>query len=254
MNIHQKVILNNWLSAIIQKDSYDLIVDDEFIEQFKMNGFDEYEWLNSLHHCNKPMFIQTKVSTQSIKSIKFLESIGFSLIDTNITMKKEINTGYVENVIPNVGKLKIAFADSKDREGAVAVGGNTFEYSRFHLDPLFSNELANKIKAQWVSGYFEGTRGDQMVIASFDSEIVGFLQILKPEKGHFIIDLIGVDKNYQRRGIAKNMIDFAISENSDIDHVFVGTQIGNIPSINLYQKMDFFLDYAKYVFHLHINE
>jgi len=252
--MHQKVVLNNWLSAIIQKDSYDLFVDDEFIEQSKLNGTNEYGWVNSLQCINIPMFIQTKVSTQAINSINFLERIGFFLIDTNITLKKEIDLRHIKDTKQESQDIEIRFAKDCDREGTVSVASNTFIYSRFHLDPWFSNELANKIKAQWVSGYFDGNRGEQMVIASFDNKIIGFLLILKPVNDHFIIDLIGVDKNHQRRGIAKKMIDYAILVNSDINHVIVGTQIGNVPSIKLYQKMGFFMDYAKYVFHLHINE
>lgn len=247
----KKIVFNNWLSAIIQMDCFDIIVDDEFIKRSNQKGTDEYKWNNSLHYDSKPLFLQTKVSTQTINHIKFLESIGFFLIDTNLTLKKEIDPQQHKNTAYPSTEMNIRFADSKDREAAVALGGGAFLYSRFHLDPWFSNSLANRIKAQWVAGYFDGNRGDQMVIALFDNKIVGFLQILKPEKNFIIIDLIGVDNNYQRKGIAKRMINFAIQRNSSINHIIVGTQIGNIPSIKLYQKMGFIVDNAKYVFHLH---
>ena len=67
-----------------------------------------------------------------------------------------------------------------------------------------------------------------MVVALSNNKIISFLQILKPNDDYFIIDLIGVDKNYRMMGIAENMINYAIQENNGINKVIVGTQIGNI--------------------------
>ena len=248
----RNIFYDKWLTEIIGKESYNLKLDEEFIVRSKKNGTEEKKWIHSIQsNNNKPVFIQTKVSTQSLDFIKYLEGIGFFLIDTNVTLKKEIDLPYCNNIKNDVYDVTIRFAKNPDKKGVIFVAGNTFIYSRYHLDPWFSNELANRIKAQWVSSYFDGRRGEQMVVALSKNKIISFLQILKPENNFFIIDLIGVKKNHQRRGIAEKMINFAIQENKGINKVIVGTQIGNIPSIKLYQKMDFFLDNAKYVFHLH---
>ena len=247
MNKTKNVVYDKWFSDIIGNRSYTLKLDKEFILRSKEDGTDENHWIYSIKNKDtEPLFIYTKVSTQAVEHIQFLESIGFFLIDTNVILKKKIDSQNNKNKKQVSQNIDIRFA--KD---AVSVARNSFIYSRFHLDPWFTNELANKIKAQWVSNYFDRKRGDQMVVASFDNNVVGFLQILKPDNDHFIIDLIGVDNNYQRKGIAKRMIDYAIEKNSSINYVTVGTQIGNIPSLKLYQKMDYFIDHAKYVFHFH---
>lgn len=252
MNKIKNIVYDKWLSEIIGKESYALTLDEEFIARSKENGTDENNWVHSIHSNNiEPVFIQTKVSTQAIDFIKYLEGIGFFLVDTNVTLKKEIDSQHINNKKHKFNDIDIRFAKDSDRRGTVSVGSDTFIYSRFHLDSWFSNGMANRIKAQWVSSFFDGNRGDQMVVALINNKIVGFLQILKPKNDHFIIDLIGVDKEYQRKGIAEKMINFAIHENNNINKVIVGTQIGNIPSIKLYQKMGFFLEGAKYVFHFH---
>ena len=252
MNNINNIIYDKWLSEIIGKDSYTLKLDEEFITRTKHMGTEEYNWTHSIRRKNiEPVFIQTKVSTQEIGFIKYLTDIGFFLIDTNVTLKKQIDSQHLKNMKHDYCDMDIRFAKYSDREGTVSVGGNTFIYSRFHLDPWFPNELANRIKAQWVSSYFDGNRGEQMIVSLMKNKIIGFLQILKPENNHFIIDLIGVNREYQRKGIARKMINFAIQENKGINKVIVGTQIGNIPSIKLYQKIGFFLEGAKYVFHFH---
>lgn len=252
MNKIKNLIYDKWLSEIIGKASYTLTLDEEFIIRSKENGTVENNWVHSIQsNNNKPVFIQTKLSTQTIDFIKYLEGIGFFLVDTNITLKKEIDSQHFNNMKHDTHDITIRFAKNSDREGTVSVAGNTFIYSRFHLDPWFSNGMANMIKAHWVSSYFDGNRGEQIVVALFKNKIIGFLQILKPEDDNFIIDLIGVDKEYQRKGIATKLINFAIKENRGINKVIVGTQIGNIPSIKLYQKLKFFFDSAKYVFHFH---
>ncbi len=248
MNKIKNIVYDKWLSEIIGKESYILKLGANYKENVtKVN-----DWVHSIKNSdNEPLFVLTKVSTQAVSTIKHLESIGFFLIDTNVTLKKIIESQYFNNINHDTYDIIIRFANHSDREGTVSVAGNTFLYSRFHLDPWFSNKLANKIKAQWVSSYFDGNRGNQMVIALSKNKIIGFLQILKPDDNYFIIDLIGVDKEHQKKGIAEKMINFAIHENNDINKVIVGTQIGNIPSIKLYQKMGFFLEGAKYVFHFH---
>jgi len=248
----ENVVYDKWLSDIIGNRSYTLKLDKEFILRSKEDGTDENHWVYSINNKDtEPLFIYTKVSTQAVEHIQFLTSIGFFLIDTNVTLKKKIDSQHNKNNKQGSQNIDIRFANDRDRAGAVSVARNSFIYSRFHLDPWFSDNLANNIKAQWVSSYFDGIRGDQMVVALINNEIIGFLQILKPDENHFIIDLIGVDQEHQRKGIAKKMVNFAIQKNNGINKVLVGTQIGNIPSIKLYQKLGFFLENAKYVFHFY---
>jgi len=246
------IVYDKWLSEVIEQESYTLKLSEGFIARSREKGTDENDWVQSIHSIDaEPVFVQTKVSTRAIDFIRYLEGIGFSLVDTNVRLTKGIDPQEVRNTGHGSHDIDIRFAENPDREGTVAVAGRTFVYSRFHLDPWFSNRLANRIKAQWVSSYFDGNRGEQMVVASLKNRIIGFLQILKPEEDSFIMDLMAVDEGYQRRGIAARMINFAIDENVGINKVIVGTQIGNIPSIKLYEKMGFLLESAEYVFHFH---
>ncbi len=61
---------------------------------------------------------------------------------------------------------------------------------------------------------------------------------------------MGVDKIAQGRGLASSLIQLA-SKNINRSCIKVGTQIGNLPSIKLYQKLGFVLTRSDYVFHYH---
>ena len=157
-----------------------------------------------------------------------------------------------ERIIPDKDiqeNIQICFADKTHMKSAGKIARDNFIYSRFHLDPHIDNNIANQIKQNWVENYFLGKRGDKMVLALIDSEPVGFLQLRLKEKILFI-DLIGVDKKEQGKGIASAMIRYA---NQNIEHscIKVGTQIGNLPSIKLYQNLGFVFSGSDYVFHYH---
>jgi len=67
-----------------------------------------------------------------------------------------------------------------------------------------------------------------------------------------VIDLIGVNEKSKRKGLAMEMIAFAYQKclkgNGTIK---VGTQIRNVPSINLYLNLGFRVNSISYVLHRH---
>jgi ribosomal protein S18 acetylase RimI-like enzyme len=224
-----------WLTEIIQRDVYHLVIDDGLFEE------DLPGQLNKLQ--SKPVFIDVKVPTNNLVAVKLLEKHGFNLIDTNIVFDKPIN---VERDL--IGHCEVRFAIPNDQQLVAELAGKSFIYSRFHLDKLLS-DVAGKVKSEWANNYFLGKRGDQMVIALVDGVIVGFLQLLYRDA--LIIDLIAVEAKHHRKGIASDLISYAEVNCSRFDTIRVGTQIANIPSIRFYENLGFRVSGAQYVFHYH---
>jgi ribosomal protein S18 acetylase RimI-like enzyme len=110
--------------------------------------------------------------------------------------------------------------------------------------------MADKIKGEWVSNYFNGKRGHQMLVATNLDQVVGFNQILISED-QLIIDLIATDKNQQGLGLGRDLILFAQAQNPKCKILKVGTQISNKASIKFYEKVGFKIDEFKYVLHHH---
>ena len=230
---------DKWLSTILKREVYRLIVDDGLVKDAEHNHETLISRLTTGH-----LFVYAKVHTTKLEEVFFLEKLGFRLIETNVVFEKAV---YAETHF--AWRPEIRFAVAKDRHGVESVARNNFLYSRFHLDPLIPSRIANQIKAKWAINYFNGNRGDNMVVALNKGEVVGFLQLLYNGEEELVIDLISVDKRSQSKGVARNMIAFAESNLKNFNRIRVGTQIANIPSMRLYESIGFRITTSNYVFH-----
>ncbi|MGK5091730.1 GNAT family N-acetyltransferase [Deltaproteobacteria bacterium TL4] len=191
-------------------------------------------------------FLFAKVKVDDLKSVALLEKWGFHLVDTNILLSKNLLSSTATQVFSGV-----RFTQPEDEEETVEVAQTSFVFSRFHLDPLVSNQTADHLKAEWVRNFYQGNRGEQLIVAIVNHHVAGFLLLLHPSSTTWVIDLIAVSPDHQRQGMAQNMISFAEQNCSDIGVFKVGTQMANIPSLNLYQTLGFKMENAHYVFHYH---
>jgi ribosomal protein S18 acetylase RimI-like enzyme len=179
-----------------------------------------------------------------------LVDFGFYLIDTNVIFKKKIKINDLKDIKND--DLLIRFACIKDKEETTKLSSESFIYSRFHQDEKIPNKIANIIKFRWIENFFNGKRGDDLIIATFDDKVTGFiLLIIDKINRNITIDLIAVHKDFRGKNIAKNMIRFLENNFNDYNNIIVGTQIVNIPSINLYESCGFQIDESYYVFHYH---
>lgn len=238
--MHEKIVPDQWLSDIIHKQAYNVVIDNSFAE-------DEVGVKTALMSITSPdkIFLYAKVPVDFLACINILEKQGFYLVDTNITFEKPISPSKKMQ-----GYCDVRFAIPDDEVQTVEMAKKSFKYSRFHLDSFFSKEVANNIKAEWIRSFFLGKRGDALIVALIDNTVVGFLQLL--QKGErIIIDLIAVDSNFRGKGIAKDMIMYSQDQFKDSEYILVGTQLANRPSINLYENLYFRFIEANYVFHCH---
>lgn len=196
----------------------------------------------------KDAFAYAKIECGRIDEIKALENADFNLIDTCTLYERELREEFPTLFIPS--KYEIRFANQADKESILNIAYTNFSFSRFHLDPLIDNSLANAIKREWAGNYFTGERGDWMVVLVFDNNVVGFLQLISAEH-KLIVDLIAIDQRHQRKGLAGAMINFAAKHCDSHACISVSTQIHNIPSTRAYEKNGFRLSNAHYIFHYH---
>ena len=241
--VKKNIIQDEWLGKILKKKVYKLVIDENFIIKIKDKKSKEYNELFEIIN-KKNVFVYSKIPSTSIEQVEFLENLGFNLIDTNIIFEKEVfsqNKKY---------QYEIRFAIKNDEKKVKELSKKSFRFSRFHLDEKIPNKLANEIKYKWVENFFKGNRGDNMVVAIIDNNIVGFLLIIKKNES-IIIDLIALDEKYHGKQIAEEMIKFTENNFKRIDKIIVGTQIANIPSIRFYEKCGFRVIKSNYVFHYH---
>ena len=236
------IVKDEWLSSILQRDAYKLAVNEGVIEKISDTASDEADRLRELQ--SGSVFMFAKIPVASVSACKVLEALGFNLVDTNILFERSI-----EAPRELTGNSQIRFSLPEDREAVMEVARENFIFSRFHLDPMVPDDAANEIKARWAGNFYAGNRGDYMVVGVVDGVIAGFLQLLKTADGRLIIDLIAADQRYRGRGIGSDMISFAEAQIAGCKKYVVGTQIANVPSMRLYEKLGFRVSNAQYVFH-----
>lgn len=195
----------------------------------------------------KNYFIQTKVDCDNLETCIALQKQGFLVIDTNVSYDLDLKKHTPKTSIPN--NYFVRHAQSNDKEQVMQCASNSFIYTRYHLDPLINNNKADLIKSEWAGNFFNGKRGQYMIL-SIDSsnKVVGFCQILEPDLNTRIIDLIAVSKNSRRKGLAQAMISSSITKQETL---IVGTQVSNSPSIRCYENIGFRHTKSQYVLHYH---
>jgi len=190
-------------------------------------------------------FAYARVPSRDIATSRVLEAHGFRVVDTNVTLETDASP-----LADAVGAAaRIARPDDAQAVEKIARAG--FEVSRFHLDPALRPGLANEIKAQWAANFFRGQRGDFMVVAECDGTVAGFLQLLAAPASTLVIDLIAVAQPFRGRGLGSAMIRYAARNCGAPARVRVGTQIANVGSLALYQRLGFQITGSAHVLHLH---
>jgi ribosomal protein S18 acetylase RimI-like enzyme len=195
----------------------------------------------------EPVFAHAKVDVADVSALWRLTDRRFRVVDVNVTLDSSPLPDHVDG--------DVRFAVPGDRDAVARIAGSSFPYSRFHLDPLIGSDVANTIKSEWARSYFAGGRGDGMVVAERDANVVGFAQLLWQAGGRLVVDLIGVDPTYQGQGIGRSLIAYACRHGAGDGRrpgtVQAGTQVANTSSVRFYESMGFCLIGATYVLHHH---
>ena len=208
------------------------------------------------HLKGKSGYYFAKVGSADVVTTKELLREGFFVADVNVTFAVAPSriAGAASPTV-DVGTLPSGPEHARTKEEVLAIAHDSFRFTRFHLDPLVSKATADLVKKEWVRNYAEGKRGDHLFVATSGGRAVGFLAALKSHDGTTaIIDLVGVSPSAQRQGVGRTMITRFAEHYRDVKELLVGTQVANVPSVQLYESMGFRLKSSQYVLHLHVRD
>jgi ribosomal protein S18 acetylase RimI-like enzyme len=190
-----------------------------------------------------PAFYQAKVEADDVRSLLELQDAGFRVVDLNLTLARKPEAG-------GGRPTGIREATDDDRAAVEAIAERDLAVSRFHLDPKISPELAARVKRDWIGAYFEGSRGETVLIAERGGATAGFLAVLATERSR-VIDLIAVRAADRGAGIGASLVAALLASAAESDLVEVGTQASNTAATRFYERLGFRLRRARYVLHLH---
>lgn len=192
--------------------------------------------------------MQAKVAVSTPARVGDLVRLGFSLIDTNVQLDLAC-----ERSAPLPGSadgFEVRDAKAAERAAVEEVSARNLVTSRFHADPRIAPADAEAIKRRWAGNFFEGKRGERLLVAIGGGVVRGFLLTLeRGEQG--VIDLIALDPAARGKGVAGMLVSAWLGAAPALRRIFVGTQISNVTAIRAYQKLGFRLKDASYALHMH---
>ncbi len=237
--LSRSLLPDAWLSDVLKKPCYRLSMDDaEMGDNFRSTLKDSGN-----------IFVYAKVPPEDLKHIHFLETLGFGLIETSLLFERGL-AGEID--VAKNPALTITNATTKDATAVENIAKEAFRVSRFHLDPQIGFETACRLKKEWVGNFFKKQRGDALLVAKRDEQVIGFLLLLFAPAKRLIIDLIATDPAFQGQGVAKALIEFAREQYATkFTTIAAGTQAVNKASISLYQQTGFKLCSCTHIYHYH---
>lgn len=191
------------------------------------------------------IFATVKIDVSDVSRLSQFIKIGFVPVDTLVVFQGELST-----IPESTSGIHVRRSRPEDATAVRELAGNNIRFSRFHLDPRISNRVADKLNAEWAENYFKGLRGDAMLIAETNGQIVAFCLLIITD-GTLLIDLIAVDACFQSNGIGRELIHTIRKEFNKLSHILSGTQIANVKAIRLYETMGLHFERAQYILHLH---
>jgi len=194
-------------------------------------------------------FLYAKISSDQVEDLERFQTLGFRVVDLNLQLERTIDrSAPVPSSLHN--GITVGWSQASHRIEVREMARISFLLSRFHLDPKIENAVADQIKATWSENFFEGKRGDRMIVSTIENEVVGFILIIEGDD-FACLDLVAVSTDHRRKGIATIMIEFALNSLGHKEKFIVGTQVSNIPSIRAYEKLGFSTFSTTYVLHYH---
>ena len=187
-----------------------------------------------------PAFAQAKVACDDVSTAGALQDAGFRVVDVNVSLSCRTRPGAPGDVDE---------AGEADRDAVLDLAERHFTVSRFHRDPAIPDATAGAIKRDWAAAYFDGQRGERLLVTRREGRPIGFLGILAPAAGVRVIDIVAVD-GAQRGSRAGSALVEALLTSFD-GRVDVGTQIANTGALRFYERLGFLVTDTRYVLHLH---
>ena len=122
------------------------------------------------------------------------------------------------------------------------MAGTVFTYSRFGADPHFTPEQEEAFHRKWITNLCNGLAREVLVYET-DGAVAGFISCaVNGDEGR--VPLVASAATHRRRGAGRAMIDGTLDwfRMAGVRAVFVKTQAGNVPAVNLYERAGFVLD------------
>lgn len=230
---------DEWLGARIGKPCYRLTIGpsavlSRSILQERMEG-----------PRGSGAFVYAHVASSDVAANRALAASDFVLVETSVELSNAM-----ELAPPRPQGVSVRRAVPGDNVAVAQLAYESFTISRFHADPLIADSVARQIKRDWVANFFAGKRGTDLLVAHDNTQVTGFLLLIK-EGAVLKIDLIAVRTKSAGMGYASAMLKAAGEEFRDCSTISVTTELRNLDALRLYTRNNFAICGSHHAYHIH---
>jgi len=206
--------------------------------------FDE---LNALLAENEDVkFITIKMDFSLKGILSPVIGLGARLIDTELTFR--FSRSQVRNVTPLSSAYRLEFCRKVESKYFESLSGQMIK-SRFFQDPHIPYVQAEALWKESIRNHCEGF-ADELLVCYYDDIPCGLVNISFKDDKKLYLHIVGVLKEYQRRGVSQIMLGKIVEKYSGDFRIYVETQSDNQAAQKAYQKSGFVYDSLKYILHL----
>lgn len=185
---------------------------------------------------NKIKIMQCCCDISDVRFINFLEKNGFHFVDIKMTYFLDL-----KNIDKN--DAQIAFATNKDASVLKRIAASVFVNKSRYYNSFFNRIKADELFELWIENSINGKFDDLCIKFEQDGIVAGFITGKKTDDSNARIGLIGVDGNFQGRGIGAELLKslFSFYKSEEVSNINVSTQGKNIVANNFYIKNGFII-------------
>ncbi|MEM2370619.1 MAG: GNAT family N-acetyltransferase [Candidatus Bathyarchaeia archaeon] len=196
--------------------------------------------------------IIARVPLTDIRTIQAFEINGAILTDVLLTFHRDLREIPISR--EDCRGIEILEADEKHTQQISKIAKDVFTTSHFHSDLFLPANRCSELYAKWALNSLREL-ADIVLVAKEGNNLLGFvtcrIDYLNDEYSYGVIDLIGVKKEHQGRGIGSCLLNEALRWFSRrTSSVYVGTQANNVRSVRLYEGASFKNVFAEATLHI----
>ena len=204
-----------------------------------------YKWL--VKHSIK--IVSCRLESSKLQESFFLEKNNFRFIETVL---HPILTD-LQNYPCESNSFVVLPANQNDIEEIKFIAENSFRFERYHTDPRFDNQLADKRYGVWVENSFkEGSNQVLLKVVNDENAILAFFIIEQSDENSIYWHLTAVNPKFQNMGLGFAIWLSVIHYHKSLGFSSIDTTISsrNFRVLNLYSKLNFRFKSPEHSFHL----
>ena len=139
---------------------------------------------------------------------------------------------------------ELSQACREDIKTIQGIAASSYRYDRFHREPFFSREAADRVHSEWARASFSGRADEVLLVRDDEKRIAGYCTCILPEPKNGRpgwIDMLAVSNEARRQGLGESLVLGALGYLRGFGYAeaALSTQDGNEPALKLYHKLGF---------------